>query len=467
MKVATWISGIGSLARALVEQLADALEARGVDVSRDNLSNRTGAGILLLDALDEDVLRLICELSHSGRERLLAIPTSSESSQANTFWSLLQAGATDTWLWGGSAEEVAGRIHARLDRWQSVDELASSPVVRKNLVGESFVWQRFMRQTVEIARFTNSSVLLLGESGTGKELVSRLVHTLDARRNKGDLVTLDCTTIVPELSGSEFFGHELGAFTDAACSRDGAFALADGGTLFLDEVGELPLNLQAQLLRVIQEGKYKRVGGNDWHKTDFRLVCATNRNLIKDITEGRFRSDLYFRIASFVLAVPSLDERREDILPLARHFLTELSGKDEPPEIQEPVQKFLVQRSYPGNVRELRQLVCRMAARHVDDGPVTVGNIPEGDRPALEELPDDWTDASFESAIRRALSLGVGLKDIGKDATEAAIRVAVHEEKGNLQRAAKRLGVTDRALQIRRANRLCKAAGKGVHSNGG
>ncbi len=304
-----------------------------------------------------------------------------------------------------------------------------------------------------MARFGSAAVLLCGESGTGKELVARLIHTLDSRTQKRELVILDCTTIVPELSGSEFFGHERGAFTGATGPRDGAFALANGGTLFLDEIGELPLPMQVQLLRVIQERKYKPVGGNQWHKTSFRLVCATNRELVDEVAAGRFRNDLYFRIASCLLNLPPLRERPDDILPLAQHFLAELIGEGKVPEILEPVREFLVRRGYPGNVRELRQLMSRIATRHVGKGPITVGDIPEAERPSPDDPPSTWIDPAFETAIRRALCLGVGLKDIGKDATEATIRVAVNEENGNLQLAAKRLGVTDRALQIRRANR--------------
>src|SRR5437763_9151048 len=136
---------------------------------------------------------------------------------------------------------------------------------------------------MEAAFFTDAPVLSTGETGTGKELIARLVHSLDARSKKRDLVVVDCTTIVPTLSGSEFFGHERGAFTGAVSTREGAFALADGGTLFLDEVGELPLTLQPRLLRVLQEHTYKRVGGNLWQEAKFRLVCATNRNLETEI----------------------------------------------------------------------------------------------------------------------------------------------------------------------------------------
>jgi transcriptional regulator with GAF, ATPase, and Fis domain len=258
--------------------------------------------------------------------------------------------------------------------------------------------------------------------------------------------------VVPELSGSEFFGHERGAFTHAVTSRDGAFALADGGSLFLDEVGDLPLSLQGELLRVVQEHTYKRVGSNTWKKVDFRLICATNRNLEEERVRGAFRLDLYHRIASWTCKLPCLNDRREDIIPLTQHFLGEIQSEGEIPDLDPAVRDYLLLRNYPGNVRDLRQLVTRTARRHVGKGPITVGDIPEDENPfAATMVRDDWKEGAFKNAIRRALSLGVTLKQISNAATEQAIRVALEDENENLQKAARKLGVTDRALQMRRA----------------
>jgi transcriptional regulator with GAF, ATPase, and Fis domain len=281
--------------------------------------------------------------------------------------------------------------------------------------------------------------------------VARLIHHLDPRERKQDLVILDCSTIMPELSGSEFFGHERGAFTGAVAARDGAFALADRGTLFLDEVGELPMNLQTQLLRVIQEQTFKRVGGNAWQRTSFRLVSATNRDLWAQVQRGEFRADLYFRLASFVCRLPPLRERPEDILPLARHFLKGQRPQREPPELDPSVQEYLLNRPYPGNVRDLRQVAARLLCRHAGKGPITVGCIPPDDRQAWYADETPWHEGGFELAIRRALLQGLGLKGISRTAEETAIGIAVAEAGGNLQQAAQRLGVTDRTLQLRRA----------------
>jgi transcriptional regulator with GAF, ATPase, and Fis domain len=360
-------------------------------------------------------------------------------------WDLLQAGASDVLVWS-DPDRVARQVRTRFERWLSVDQLIEGPLVDDFVVGKSAVWRAILRSIVEIARFSDAPALILGESGTGKEIVARLFHLLDPRPTKRDLVVLDCSTVVPGLSGSEFFGHERGAFTGAVSERDGAFALANGGTLFLDEIGELPLPLQAQLLRVVQERTYKRLGGNTWRRTDFR-------DLLELIRRGEFRADLYYRIASFVCKLPALRERLEDIIPLAKHFLREIHPDGEPPEFDAAVRDYLLQREYPGNVRDLRQVVSRLMYRYVGDGTITVGNIPPEERllPGPEDIA--WLDLQFERVIQRAVLFGAGLKAIGRAAEDVAIRIATHEADGNLSRAARRLGVTDRALQLRRANR--------------
>jgi transcriptional regulator with GAF, ATPase, and Fis domain len=433
-------------------EILRALEDVGVSTYPLDLDAPSSPGMLVFDKITPQLCDLLREVSHSGLQRVLAIALSRSALVNDGAWRLLQAGASDVFSWDHS-DSPTREVAARFERWASVDRLVCSPLVQNNLVGQSPVWTSVLRQIVEVARFTDASILITGETGTGKELVARLVHTLDPRSHQRDLVVLDCTTIVQELSGSEFFGHERGAFTGAVVPREGAFALADNGTLFLDEVGDLPAGLQAQLLRVVQEGTYKRVGGNTWQQTNFRLVCATNKELPQEVTKGKFRADLYYRIASWTCRLPSLRERVEDILPLARHFMRRLQADEEPPELDESVRAYLLKREYPGNVRDLRQVVSRIMYRHVGPGPITVGDILEEERPPLELGLGDWRDTSFEHAIRRALGMGIGLKEIGRAVTETAIRIAVGEEEGNLRRAAQKLGVTDRALQMRRAAR--------------
>jgi len=435
-------------------RIRTAFAEAGLDfVAIDQRAERSG--VVCFACVTDELLALLNDVRRS-RVAVLAVATSPGAMKPGEAWRLLNAGAADTLVWPSDGS-AADQVRARLDRWAIIDELAIDAARKASCIGAGTAWIDLIRRVVEAARFADAPVLLIGESGTGKELLARLIHLADARAdrrsNSPDLVTVDCSTIVPELSGSEFFGHEKGAFTGAIATRDGAFAAADGGTLFLDEVGELSLGLQVQLLRVVQEKTYKRVGGNIWQSTDFRLVSATNRDLAELVTRGQFRLDLYHRLAGWVFRLPSLRERREDILPLAAHFLkASLPGKD-PLDFDEAVRTYLVNREYPGNIRELRQLINRVAHRHVGPGPITAGDIPPEDRPCDDGLPQPWPDERLDQVIEDAISRGVGLKEISNATAEAAIRLALKSEDGNLQRAARRLGVTDRALQMRRASK--------------
>ncbi len=451
--LALWFRSFAGENSAPSAALRAALAEAGFRIEEDRSSSPSGSGILFLDVVSGSVLEFLREAARDGLDRILAIAAPRSKIGNGDAWRLLEAGASDFLLWD-DRHDPANEAAARFRRWASIDRLVQSPLVQENLVGNSPAWISLLRQVVEVARFTDAPVLIAGETGTGKELVARLIHTLDPRcEKKGDLVVLDCTTIKPELSGSEFFGHERGAFTGAVAEREGAFALSHGGTLFLDEVGELPLTLQAELLRVVQERTYKRIGGNAWRQTEFRLVCATNRDLKAEVAQGRFRRDLYYRLAVCTCKLPPLSQRSGDILLLVRHFLRTLRAEGDPIELNGPVRDYLLQREYPGNVRDLKRLMTGISCRHVGSGPITVGNIPPEERPVGSCEPSDWRDAAFERAIERALALGAGLKEIGRGAEETALRIAIREEDGNLQRAADRLGVSDRALQMRQAAR--------------
>ncbi|MET0896783.1 MAG: sigma 54-interacting transcriptional regulator [Mycobacterium sp.] len=390
-------------------------------------------------------------------ERIVAVCTSGHLLQGDEDWQLLRAGASDVLVWrdpAGAAQHVA----ARLRRWRTIDHLVGCRHIHDFLVGDSPAWQKVLREAVEVAHFTDAPVLVTGESGTGKERVAQLIHELDPRPKKNKLVVLDCSTVVPSLSGSEFFGHEKGAFTGAAAAREGAFELANGGTLFLDEVGELSVALQAELLRVIQEGTFKRVGSNMWRKSTFRLVCATNRDVATEQANGTFRNDFYYRIAGCRIHLPSLRNRPDDVLPLFRHFFRQVYPDREPPDIENGVRDLLVNRAYPGNVRDLRSLVLRIAHRHLGDGIVTVGDVPEQERPdAARTLPTGDNDG-MEQSVARRLARGATLEDVTAAATDAAIRLALDEVDGNLHRAAERLGVPDAALVEWRYLRLTGGA---------
>jgi len=432
-------------------EIVSALAESGVQTLPLDQKSAKGPGIIFFGGISQELCEFVRSVSRRGHERVLAVTVGNAHNHCE-IWSLLEAGASDIVYWD-KQEQRLQELFLRLKRWNEIDEILESPLIANNLVGKSLVWKTALRQIIEVALFTDAAVLISGESGTGKELVARLIHSLDKRGQKRDLVILDCTTIVPTLSGSEFFGHERGAFTGASSSRDGAFALADGGTLFLDEVGELPLELQAQLLRVVQEKCYKRVGSNSWQKTEFRLVCATNRDLMEEVKRGRFRHDLYYRIAGWECRLPLLRDRCEDIIPLVCHFMRLLAPDENPLGLEKEVEEYLVKRDYPGNVRDLKQLITRIIYRHVGRGSVTVGDIPVEERPIIDSALCHWCDEPFEKSIRKAIAVGVGLKEIGRVAEDTAVDIVVQAEEGNLQRAAQRLGVTDRALQLRRANR--------------
>ena len=317
-----WALACGERAESVERLAAGVLRDAGVELELER-GGASGPGVIFFDAVSAELCDVVQAISHRGAERVIAIGSEPEALGDGASWRVIGAGASDVIGWGES-RRCAEHVAARLERWHQVDELLRSAVARHGLVGQSPLWRSVLRQVIEVARFTDAPVLITGESGTGKELVARLIHVLDPRPQKSALVVVDCTTIVPTLSGSEFFGHERGSFTGAVSARDGAFALADGGTLFLDEVGELPMALQAELLRVVQEGTYKRVGSNIWSKTSFRLVCATNRELLDEAREGRFRRDLYYRITGSSFRLPPLRERSQDILILISHFLSEL-----------------------------------------------------------------------------------------------------------------------------------------------
>jgi len=227
------------------------------------------------------------------------------------------------------------------------------------IVGESAALKTALSM-VSVVAPTDSGVLILGETGTGKELVARAVHKLGNRSEKA-FVKLNCTAIPLGLLESELFGHEKGAFTGAVAQKTGRFELADKGTLFLDEVGDIPLELQAKLLRVLQEQEFERLGSNRTHKVDVRLIAATHRDLPAMVKQGTFREDLYYRLKVFPIHVPALRQRTEDIPRLVWHF-TKLYGQrmnkqivEVPPETMEG----LVRYPWPGNVRELQNFIER------------------------------------------------------------------------------------------------------------
>jgi two-component system, NtrC family, response regulator AtoC len=271
---------------------------------------------------------------------------------------------------------------------------------------------------------TNASVLLLGESGTGKEVAARTIHRR-SRRADGPFIAVNCAAISDNLMESEIFGHEKGAFTGATAARRGRLELADGGTLFLDEIGELKLELQAKLLRVVQERRFERVGGTRTIEVDVRWIAATNRDLDALARTGEFREDLYHRLAVFPLHLPPLRERSDDIAPLAETLLARVSADlgRSPLRLDDDAIRRIRSAAWPGNVRELMNTLERAAI------------LAEGDviRGADLALPVARTPKADE---------GRTMMDIERD----AIRTALDEVGGNRRLAAERLGIGVRTL---------------------
>jgi transcriptional regulator with GAF, ATPase, and Fis domain len=319
------------------------------------------------------------------------------------------------------------------------------------LVGNGPALEAVARQ-IDLVAPTDSAVLLLGESGTGKELVAREVHRRSKRVGRA-LVKVNCAAVPRELYESEFFGHAKGAFTGALRDRAGRFELADGGTLFLDEIGEIPLELQAKLLRVLQEGELERVGEERTRKVNVRIIAATNRDLRAESEAGRFRQDLYYRLSVFPVELPPLRKRVEDIPLLAEHFLTMTArklGRAKPRLTLANVQKLQRYR-WPGNVRELQHVIER-AVITAESGRLAI------------ELPDDASTQTRKPADTVPPSTDRVRTDAEMRALEADnIRAALRQAKGKVSGpsgAAELLGMKPTTL----ASRI-KALGLAQNSN--
>ena len=247
----------------------------------------------------------------------------------------------------------------------------AAPASKAGMVGASRAFLSTLEKLGRAARF-DVPVLLLGETGVGKELAARFVHDHSARRDR-PYVTVDCTTLPEALAESELFGHARGAYTGAMGTRAGLFEQAHGGTVFLDEVGELSLAVQAKLLRVLETGELRRLGEGSPKRVDVRVICATHRDLLADVSAGRMRMDLFYRVAGVDITLPPLRERREDIPLLAEHFLAQFRERSgEPMYLAPDAIDWLREQDFPGNLRELRQVVTRAAAQ-CGDGLVSAG----------------------------------------------------------------------------------------------
>ena len=297
-------------------------------------------------------------------------------------------------------------------------------------------------ETIKRVAPTTTTILITGETGTGKELIARAIHRNSPRKNN-PFIKINCAAIPESLMESELFGYEKGAFTGAATKKQGRFELAHKGTLFLDEVGELPKDMQVKLLQVIQEQEFERVGGLQTIKVDVRLITATNRNLFEDVKDGRFREDLYYRLNVIPAHLPPLRERKEDIPVLIDFFIEKFNKKlDRSVKyIDEKVTNLLIQYAWPGNIRELENLVERMILMARGD-TIVFADLPSELKTTIE------SDSTGPSGIRQK-----PFKDIMKnhmEDIEKQMIISVLEECGNnVTRAAKQLGLSRKGLQLK------------------
>ncbi|WP_338580896.1 sigma 54-interacting transcriptional regulator [Pseudomonas sp. MAG733B] len=270
----------------------------------------------------------------------------------------------------------------------------------REIVGQSEPIKKIIKQ-IDVVAPTDASVLINGESGTGKELIARAIHQA-SRRNASPLIRVNCAAIPAELFESEFFGHIRGAFTGAVRDRVGRFELADGGTLFLDEIGEIPLELQSKLLRVLQEGQFERVGEERTRKVDVRIIAATNRDLRQEVAAKNFREDLYFRLNVFPIQSPALRERPMDIAPLAAHFLKQTGKRLNMPgrRLRNSDIERLQRYSWPGNIRELQNVIER--ALITSNGADLNLDLPDEPKPSPSAImqPSPPTEILTDAQIR-------------------------------------------------------------------
>jgi len=394
-----------------------------------------------------DVLK---SLQREGHERSVPVIVLTAYGDAESTVQAMQAGAYDFLVKPVDVDAVLSTVtralehvalqHSleRLQRERFRDGRLPVPLDalargKEQLVGRSPAWIEAFKRVGQVAQ-TDLTVLLEGETGTGKEVVAKVIHR-NSQRSEGPFIAVNCAAIPEDLVESELFGHERGAFTGAATQRIGSFEQAEGGTLFLDEIGEMPLSVQPKLLRILQEKTYQRVGGARTFQSNVRVIAATNRSLSREVEQGRFRSDLFYRLNAYHLELPSLRERRVDIVPLGEYFLDRFSSRNGLPLsiLDAGAKAALEAYHYPGNVRELEQLMNKLAVEAAGR-PITESSL----RPHLQTAPRsdgdirDWESLPFHEAIARC--------------ERYLIERALHQSGGNKSDAARRLGIQRRLL---------------------
>ncbi|GIK13033.1 MAG: acetoacetate metabolism regulatory protein AtoC [Candidatus Brocadia sinica] len=403
-----------------------------------NLLSRKNFDIIITDMKLPGMggLSLIHEIRK--KEVSAAIVVITAYSSVKTAVEAIKCGADDYLTKPINLEE----LHVVLEKlWERQQLIAQNHILREKLkdkyksfelVGSTLQMQQIFHMIEDVAPST-ASILILGETGTGKELIANAIYSRSERASM-PFVALHCAALSEGVLESELFGHEKGAFTGAVQSRKGRFEMADGGTLFLDEVGEMSLKVQVKLLRVLEKGEFERVGGEKTLKVDVRLIAATNRDLEKEVSEGRFREDLFYRLNVITIHLPSLRERRDDIPILSNFFVIKYAKKYKKeidgfaPEAMEALCAY----HWPGNVRELENVVER-AIVLCKKNMISVDHLPKNIIPVKEDV----------STIK--IPLGTSLKEAEKEIIQKTLQMA----QGSKREAAKILGISSRKIEYK------------------
>ncbi len=359
----------------------------------------------------------------------------------------MKAGAYDYFIKPFNVEEIKLHIKRALKQRRLEEENRDLKLKYgfNGLVGTSHRMRELYRLIMNVAP-AKTNILITGESGTGKELVARAIHT-ESPRKGSPFVAVNCGAIPENLIESELFGYEKGAFTGAHSPKEGLVELADGGTLFLDEITELPLNLQVKLLRFIQDRYIRRIGGREEKQVDIRLIAATNRDIDREVREGRFREDLYYRINVIRIDIPPLRERKEDIPHIAMHFVEKYNkelGKNIT-GISEEAMNCLVEYHYPGNVRELENAIERAVALEMDS-LISPTSLP----PAIRE--STRSHRKMETGMHPHVEIpheGVDLERLVEEYEKGIIMEALRKTGGVKKEAARLLGISFRSMRYK------------------
>ncbi|HXR33821.1 MAG TPA: sigma-54 dependent transcriptional regulator [Verrucomicrobiae bacterium] len=410
---------------------------------------------------DMNGLEVLEKLKQAGETRSIIMMTADP--QLDDVKAALRMGAYDFVSKPINFEELGVTLQNALEAGSLRTEVESlrGEVRRRagyhEVIGVSRKITELMKFVFKVAASEAGTILIQGESGTGKDLVAKAIHYRSTRAER-PFVAINCSAIPETLIEAELFGHEKGAFTDAKAMKKGLFEIADGGTLFLDEIGELSPLLQAKLLRVLEDQMVRRVGGVRDIQVDVRVIAASNRDLEKEVREGRFRQDLYYRLAIIAIYLPALRERKEDIVPLVEFFLAHYNKKFRKTVqgLSEETRRLMLNYDWPGNVRELRNALERAMILaegnqlRAEDLPFSVASGKGGATLGENKLGAPVADAQLAPGKRRlpALSIPEGGTSL-EDVEHALVELALHQSHGNQIKAAKLLNISRDALRYK------------------